>query len=144
MSDRAVSITVNYVLGLAIATLLISGLLVATGGLLEDRTESAARAELRVIGERVAGSVAMADRLARTSGAERVEVESTAPSRVAGTEYSIELEAADEELVLTTDDGDVTVRVPVANTTALADSRAPGGDVEVVLTSNDELEVRGP
>lgn len=142
MTDRGVSVVVNYVLGLGIATLLIGGLLVGTGAVLEDRQESAARSELRVIGERVSASVAMADRLAQTDGAVSIELESPAPSRVAGQTYTIRLNATSEEVVLETVDESVTVRVPFVNTTTVASSSATGGDVEIVLNAADELEVR--
>lgn len=141
MTDRGVSVALNYVLSLAITTLLISGLLFATGDVVGDRRESIVRGEMQIVGERVSAGLAMADRLART-GAMDVSVEVSAPPRVAGDPYSIELDAARREVVLTTADGSVSVGVPVKNETALAASTANGGRVEVVLTAAGELEVR--
>lgn len=142
MTDRGVSITVNYVLGLGIATILISGLLIGTGSILENRQETAVRSELRVVGERVAASVAMADRLAQTSGASTVSIVSPAPSRVASQSYTVRLDADDQEVVLVTVDESVEVRVPIANRTAVAESKAGGGDLRIVLNGGGELEVR--
>ena len=141
MTDRGVSVTLNYVLSLAIATLLISGLLFATGDVVGDRRESVVRGEMQVVGERVSAGLAIADRLART-GANTVVVEVSAPSRVAGQDYSIEVNATSREVVLRTTDPNVVARVPIRNETAIAESEANGGAVEVVLSAGGELEVR--
>lgn len=141
MTDRGVSVTLNYVLSLAIATLLISGLLFAAGNVVGDRRESVVRAEMQVVGERISSGLAMADRLART-GSNTVVVEVSAPRRIAGEDYSIEVNATSREVVLRTADPTVVVRVPVRNETAIAASEANGGRVEVVLSAGGELEVR--
>lgn len=142
MSDRGVSVTVNYVLGLGVATLLISGLLMATGGILEDRQESTVRSELEVVGEQVVTSLSAADRLAQLQGADSVVVTATAPQRVAGKAYTITVNGTSQEVVLENHDGSVSVEVPFHNTTDVSTSRAGGGDIEVVLTDAGELEVR--
>ena len=141
MTDRGVSVALNYVLSLAITTLLISGLLFATGDVVGDRRESIVRGEMQVVGERISAGLAMADRLART-GATEVSVEVAAPRRIGGEPYSIALDAADRAVVLETTDESTSVRVPVRNGTALASSTANGGPIEVVLDAGGELEVR--
>ena len=145
MSDRGVSISVNYVLTLAITTLLMTGLLFATGNIIEDRRDSATRSELRVVGERVATSLVAADRLAQSEPTD-VLVETDAPERVAGLPYTVSLNATSQQIVLETADTGVVVRVPFENRTAVADSSASGGSVRVVLTdpggSNEALEVQ--
>ena len=89
---RSVSVTVNYALNLVVATMLIGGVLTATGGMVQDRRESAARTELSVIGERIAGDLMAADRLAQTGSAgpgadPTVSISTAVPERVAGTRY---------------------------------------------------------
>ena len=145
MSDRGVSISVNYVLTLAITTLLMTGLLFATGNIIEDRRDSTTRSELRVVGERVATSLVAADRLAQSEPT-KVVVETDAPPRVAGLQYTVSVNATSKQVVLETADTDVVVRVPFENRTAVADSSASGGSVRIVLTdpggSNEALEVQ--
>lgn len=142
MTDRGVSVTISYVLSLAIATLLITGLLYAAGDVIGDRRESVTRAELRVVGEQISSDLMTADRLAQT-GADTVVVEAAGPNMIAGRQYTVAVNATSQEVVLETTSPDVTVRVPFRNTTSVADSRAPGGDVQIVL-SGGELEVQSP
>lgn len=137
--DRAVSVMVGYVLGLVIATLLISGLLIATGDVIGDRREAIVRGELEVVGQRVSAGLATADRLAQTGG-EQVTLEVAAPRRVAGAGYSVEVDAARQVVVLETTDPAVTVTVPFRNRTMVASTTATGGDVEIVLDGG-RLEV---
>lgn len=141
MTDRGVSVALSYVLTLAITTLLISGLLFATANVVGDRQESVTRTELQVVGERVSASLMTADRLVQ-SGASTVIVEVPAPQRVAGEGYSIALNATGGEVVLSTGDPAVVVRVPFRNETVVATSEANGGDVEIVFADDGELEVR--
>jgi FlaG/FlaF family flagellin (archaellin) len=139
--DRAVSTVVGYVLAIAITTLLISGLLITTGGVVDSRQESTARDSLRVFGQRIAANLMTADRLAET-GPETAAVRVSLPDRVATSGYSITVDSAGDELVLESHRADVTVRVPYATKTPVVDSSLTGGDVRVVLTAADELEVR--
>ena len=145
MTDRGVSVSVNYVLTLGIATLLMTTLLFATGNIVDDRLESSTRSELEVVGERVASSLMAADRLAQT-GSSVVEVETRAPDRVAGLQYTVTLNATSQQVVLETADPEVVVRVPFDNTTAVAESSASGGRVRIVLAdpggSDEALEVQ--
>ena len=142
MTDRAVSVTVNYVMSLAITTLLISGLLMSTGDVVGDRRESVVRGELEVVGERISAGIETADRLART-GATEVTLEVSAPRRVGGMSYSISVDGANRVVTLETRDPDVIVEVPFRNRTNVATTTTSGGTVEVALTGGD-LEVRSP
>ena len=145
MSDRGVSISVNYVLTLAITTLLMTGLLFATGNLVEDRRDSATRSELRVVGERVASSLMTADRLAQT-GSTKVVVQTDAPAQIAGSRYTVSLNASNQRVVIVAEKTGVTTRIPFENETAISDSNASGGGVRIVLANpggpNEALEVQ--
>lgn len=140
-SARGVSTTLSYVLTLSITAILISGLLIATGGVLEDRRESVTRDELRVIGQQASARLMAADRLAATEPAELV-VRGDFPDRIAGSAYTIAVNASGPHLRLAATDIDVSVTVPLANRTALAETRIVGGDLEITLTAADELEVQ--
>lgn len=95
--DRAVSITVNYVIVLGITAVLISGLLVGAGGYVQEQRESVVREELSVVAEQVAAGIDDADRLARADGgyvldgSRSVRVGVDLPDRVAGESYRIEV-----------------------------------------------------
>lgn len=145
MSDRAVSVTLNYVLTLAITTVLMTGLLFAAGNVVEDRRDSATRSELRVVGERVVTNLMAADRLVQTDASEVVMV-TDGPDRVAGLEYTVSLNATSQEIVLSTADPEIVVRVTFDNTTAVSDSSVDGGRTRIVLDdpggANEALEVQ--
>lgn len=143
---RAVSVTVNYALNLVIATLLVGGLLTATGGMVEDRRESAARTELSVLGERVAADLMAADRLALVgadgpSDDPTVALGVSLPERVAGAQYEISVRTSPSEVVLRSDFPEVTVRVEFRHDTPVADATVRGGDLRIVLSDDGDLEV---
>jgi hypothetical protein len=145
MNDRAVSSTLNYVLSLAIAALLVTGLLIASGGFVENRQEEVVRSELRVIGQQVAADIARADRLVAASddpASATVNVTQQFPDRLTGTTYRITLvEQANPELVLRSTSPEVTVTVDVQNRTTVDESSVDGGTIVVAYDGSD-LEVR--
>lgn len=140
--NRAVSTTLSYVLTLAIAAMLISGLLLATGTLVEGQQDSVARDNLEVIGQQLAGDIQTADRLVE-SGAEDVVVWSDHQERVADGGYTTTVNVTGENvtLVLESDRTDATIRTPVANETVVREASFRGGDV-VIERVDGELEVR--
>lgn len=129
MTDRAVSVTVNYVLTLAITALLLSGLLVAAGGLVESQSERAIRSELDVLGQHLAADIESADRLATVASGESAEVriETDLPTHVAGRSYRIAV--GESELELRTADPDVSVTVPFTTTNDIEERTIRGGDL---------------
>lgn len=145
--DRGVSVTVNYALNLVIATLLIGGVLTATGGMVEDRRESAVRTELTVVGERVAADLMATDRLAEvaSSGAASdptVSVSVSLPDRVAATRYEVRVETSPDRLVLVSDDPEVKVTVGFHHDTPVEETTVVGGDLHIAFDAGeDRLEV---
>jgi hypothetical protein len=140
-SDRAVSTALGYVLTLGIATILISGLLIAAGAAVEDQRDATTRGSLQVAGERLASNLMSADRLAETSGSREVSVAAALPARIAGTGYQVTVDPAASTLVLESDDPVVTVRVSFTTTTPVDAVAVRGGDLRIVL-SGGSLEVR--
>lgn len=142
--ERAVSVTVGYALNLAIATVLIAGLMTVTGDVVEDRRDGAIRAELSVVGNRVVADLMSADRMARAGTDPEVRIETALPGRVAGSSYSIAINAtpADPHVTLTPVDSSVVVTVPFRNATAVRNGTVAGGDLAVVLADDGRLEVR--
>jgi hypothetical protein len=142
--DRGQTITLDYTIGLGISVILVTGLLIAGAGFVDDQRERAARIELEVVGQQVAADVEAADRLAATTGANpTVRVSRELPGDVAGAEYRIELvEQADPHLELTATDPAVSVQVEFANVTAVSGSQVTGGPVAVAYTGSGTLELR--
>ncbi len=148
--DRAVSTTVTYVLTVAITTVLMSGLIMAAGGVLDDRTESATRNELAVVGERLANELVTADRLVVAGTESTVRLRTTHPTRVVGSSYTVLIRTGSDSpcdgpqcLVLSA--GDVTVTVPFTTDTPAARSSVTGGAIIVRYDrSAGTLEVTDP
>ncbi|WP_262178433.1 DUF7266 family protein [Haloarcula laminariae] len=143
MSDaRAVSTTLSYVLSLGIATVLITGLIVAGGSYIDSQREQVIRDELTVTGQQIASDIEWADRLVRAGdSAVTVRTNRSFSNSVTGAPYRVTLDDDNETVVLRTTDPDVTVRIGLAVETPLAESSILGGDLQVRYTGS-ELEVR--
>jgi FlaG/FlaF family flagellin (archaellin) len=146
MDDRAVSAVLGYILTLAVMTLLVSGLFLAAGNFVENQHERAIRAELEVVGNRLAADIAAVDRMALASGAVgEAELQSDMPELTAGQSYLIEISESGTAgvyfLNASTDDPDVEVSVRVRAETDLVEGTVNGGDVTVVFNGT-AMEVR--
>ena len=137
-TDRAVSVTVGYVMTLAISTLLLSGLFVAGGSFVETQRERATQGELTVVGERVAADLGTVDRLAASAASPAdltVNRSLTLPNRAAGTGYRIRVSASGTEgtVVLESDRSDRTVEVPFRSSEGVAvrNATVDGGDLRI-------------
>lgn len=139
--DRGASTVVGYVLNLGIATLLIAGLLVSGASLVDTQRERVTRAELDVIGNRIAADLETADRLLRT-GNSTVTVRSSLPETISGNQYRIEVRATDGsvEIVLDEFESGIVRTVPVGNVSSVETTSLVGGDVEIE-GSDHTLEV---
>lgn len=145
MTDRGTSLTLGYVLSLSIATVLVTGLLIAGGGFVDERRDQVVREELRVIGQHVASNVEKADRLVVAGDdVDTVAVNQSFPRAVTGAQYNIHLVPASsgsDHLFLNSSSQDIAVRVNVTTETDLRETTANGGTVAVVYDSN-ELVIR--
>lgn len=147
MGDRGVSAVFGYVLTLGIVTLLISGLLFAAGGFVENQHDRAIRAEFEVIGNRVAADIAAVDRLALAAGSTGgAELSTDLPRRTAGQPYQLSISPVGGAAsvyalnVSTTTASDVEVTVRVKSQTPLVTGTVAGGDVRVTYNGT-HLEV---
>lgn len=132
--ERAASITLNYVLAIAISAVLVTGLLVAGGNFVADQQESVVRNELSVVGQRLAADIERVDRMvAAGDDVDAARINRSLPTAAVGERYDVELDASpDPELVLTAEGADVSVSVSISNRTSLADSSVRSGSVAVV------------
>lgn len=129
-TDRGLSTTLNYVLVLGVVSILVTTLLAGVGGLVDDQQESASRAQLEVVGNRVAGDIGQIDTLATHAPGHDHAVRIDLPSRVVGSTYTVELTAVGDEhyeLTLSTGSRETTVTVPFRSTTPVAEGRLYGG-----------------
>lgn len=146
MRDRAVSPTLNYTLTLGISAILVVGLLTAGGNFVENQRDGVVNSELEVIGERLAGDIATADRLVQIGdGPTTLNVTAELPRRVSGAPYDVAVLTSDGNvsLELTSDSVDESVTASVSNVTAVAATNVTGGTLEIVYDrSADRLVVR--
>lgn len=144
--DRAVSIAVTHVLTIAVTTLIIGGLMMGTGYLLENEKEKSAEDSLETIGERLSSQLSSVDRATADGGEATIWADH--PQTVAGSGYTIELlddgvagekecsdqpllsDEIDQCLILTYHGGDVEVAVPVT-VTDVEESSTQGGTIEI-------------
>lgn len=128
--DRSISIVLNYVLVLAISSLLVTGLLVAGGSFVENNRERVIDSELTVIGNHIAGNIEQVDRLVTASqdnlGASGDEPEAyinqTFQDEVTGSSYAVTLvDGNPPQVVLRSFEPEVSVRVNVTVQTAVHD-----------------------
>lgn len=139
--DRGVSTALGYVLTLGITALLISGLLIAVTGVVDDRRTQTDRATMEVVGQRIAANLMSADRLAETDPEELVVVVDL-PARLTQRGYTVEVDGSAGQIALRVDGGQASATVSFANSTAVQDGTVRGGDLQIVLTPADELEVQ--
>jgi len=142
--DRAVSVTVGYVLNFAMAALLISGVLVAGGGLIESQTKQVTTNELTVVGQQVADELSSADRLVRAGDVSALSIRSDLPRRTAAGAYTINItvDGNDGAIVLETSSPEVSVTVPFRIQSDLQADRVQGGPIRIEYdAANDRLRV---
>jgi len=144
--DRGVSVTVNYVIALSITAVLISGLLIAGSGYVENERDRVVREELEVVAEQLAAGIDDADRLARaTTATPELRVGVDLPDRVASETYRIEItnqsvlgtQPFRYELTLRSAQSDVSVTLTVSTLVPLSETSVNGGWVVVELDGGE-------
>jgi hypothetical protein len=143
--DRAVETALNYAILLGVATVLMSTLVFGVSGVVNDQQERAVRAQLETVGNRLAVDVGAVDNLARPGGATEASVAADLPARAAGARYTVAVESVGGDryrLVLASTDPEVTVRVPFAARTPVAETTVRGGPL-VVEYDGSSVVVRG-
>jgi hypothetical protein len=143
--DRGVSVTLNYVLALGISAILVTGLLIAGGGFVEDTRERVVYSEMTVIGNHIAGNLEQADRLVQaSSGDTTVQINESFQRQVTGATYQVELnDSGTPQVVVTADELDASVEINMTVQTDLDETTSVGGGTIAVVydQSNDQLKV---
>ena len=149
---RGVSVTVGYILTLAVAALLLGVLVTGASGLLAGQSEIVVGDELNVVGNQLAANIDEADQLARiarddatASGTDgRVVLDVRLPDRVSGSEYDVEIDDASRTITLEALNPEVTVEVAYPDTEMELEGpdRFRGGSIRLVYDGGDTLEVQ--
>ncbi|WP_255196615.1 DUF7266 family protein [Halorarius litoreus] len=139
--NRGVSAVLAYTLTLGITSLLVIGLLVATGGFASDQRHETVHDELEVLGQQLAADLSAADRLVRNGG-QSVSVRRSLPNEATGIPYTIEVVGGTPTVIrLSTSDPNVVVEVQVRTQTPVSSSSVSSGDV-IFVESSGNLVVR--
>jgi hypothetical protein len=161
--DRGLSVTLGYTLTLSITAVLIAGLLIAGGTLIEDQRRAIASDELTVSGQQLAGGFEDVDRLAAAADDGTVRVNVWLPDDVgAGGGYSLRVvnhptpadQPARATVVVTAETIDVSRNVSFRTQHPVTNRTLPGGPVtirfadgngdgkyELVVAAADEREI---
>jgi hypothetical protein len=130
---RGVSKALGYVLGVAIITMLLSGLIIATSNVVEDAADRGTEAELQVAGDQLAGKVMEVDRVADSESNTEVTVRANVQARAGGSQYRVDVDPSEDQLILESTSKDVSVVIPVKVQSDLEDRSATSGDLYVAL-----------
>lgn len=146
LSDRrGVSTALGYVIALSISAILISGLLIAGGTLVENERESVARDQLAVAAEQLASGVMDADRLAASADGGTVRVRVWLPERAGSAPYAVQIvpqstppgQPYAATLVAKSEVLDISVNLTVRSSFELAARTVEGGPVVITHTETD-------
>lgn len=139
-TERGISFTVSYVVTLAITTVLIAGVLIAAGGIVQDQRENAIQGEATVVADKTAAGVMAADRLVRQAGRANVTINLQLPQVLANKPYTVGLRTGDDgtatAVVIRTQSPSVRVSVPLTTRTTAAATTVTGGEVRVVYRAD--------
>lgn len=145
-AERGVSIALDYIIMLGIATVVLASVTFIAGEVIDTQHDRAIEEELTATGETLAADIQSAERLANSSGdAENSTVELTTqlPNLVGGASYSITVNGSAQELHLITTRPAVEIIVPFTGELVLEEEQVVnGGTVEIVLNGDGNLEVK--
>lgn len=133
------SVTVGYVLTLAIGAMLLSGVVIGVGGVIDSQTDRAVQSDLSVLGQTAAANVESADRLARAAEAGQsnaagatnatVAVAVDLPTRVAGIPYRIAVD--DDAVTLRTDRREAAMEIAHTARVNVTPTTVRGGPIRI-------------
>lgn len=146
--DRAVSIAITHALTIAITTVLLSGLLISSGALLESQEQRVSNQQLSEIGSDVLSYLHDFDRMSSSGEDVQSTVTPNYPDRIVDSyAYTIELrETANgyAGIEIRTHRLDQSVQYEIALETDIQESTVRGGDVEINLCKDpQEITVGG-
>lgn len=147
MNERALSVAVTHALTVAISTILVSGLIIGAGTLLESQEQNVGEDQLREVGSDAVTYVNTLDRLNGTGENVTVTVAPDYPERIVGSyRYTIQLYNTSERrgLEIRSEALGRERRYPISTTNArLTNTSTSAADVQISLCKNGEITVAG-
>jgi len=138
--SRAVSIAITHALTIAITTVLISGLLISSGELLESQQQRVGEEQFDDIGADMISLINSLDRLNATGENVTASVTPSYPERVAGHSWKVELSGGGQNrfgtthaLNISSDSFDRTIQYPLSTNNAKVDVGATTTDSSPVI-----------
>lgn len=137
---------ISYALTIVIATILITGLVIAGSTHVSDQRSRTAQGQMDAVAQQVAGSLEVADRLVRADVDDEpsaLELERDLPRQIQTTGYSVTITGSDVVVSSPLSDRDVRVSYEIDPTTDIdTDTTVRGGTIVISWdTSSDELVV---
>ncbi|MFP4590708.1 MAG: hypothetical protein ACLFMX_01405 [Halobacteriales archaeon] len=128
---RGVSTTISFILATGITVILVAGLLLSFGAMMDGQENRAIDSELSTVAEGLAVDVERAAHQAdRLEGDDSMAMRIEAPQRIAGAFYTIEVDGSTDQLTVYTDER--TRSVELANASAVGSSSVAGGTIWIV------------
>lgn len=146
MSDRGVSVALDYIIMLMIATVMLAGIVAVSGTLIDSQVDSGIENELAATGESLAADIQDTERLYNSSadGDPHVRLTAELPDRVGGVTYAISYNESTGELQLWTTSPEKHVTVPVAaDRLIIPETIHSNRDIVIESTGEGDLEVSG-
>jgi hypothetical protein len=146
--DRGVTSPLEYVYTFALATILITGLIIAATNAAGDQRRRTADAQMEVVAQQVAGNLEAADRLLESAaGAPDLRLERKLPDTLLGSGYTVTIGTGSNPTVAVTSsltDRTVTATAELSATQIGTEQVFQGGEIEIVygsFASGSNLEV---
>lgn len=144
--SRGLSTVVSYTLTLAITGILIAGIIAGVTGFVESQSEVTATNQLEIAGSTLESEISTIHGIATNPADSNQDITTSVnlPARTASGEYTITV--TDDQIQLTTVDGDVTVEEPLPDAndklSITSNGRIDGGSVEVGYAGGNTIEVK--
>ncbi|WP_246987831.1 DUF7266 family protein [Halorientalis marina] len=138
--SRGASIPLTHALSLGITALLIAGLLLGSGQLLDRQTERVTEKGLADVSEGVTNEITRIDRLATTDGNTDADLSSrvTFPARIAGEGYDITLRERSGTAVLYANASGLSRQVQLSLDSDVCPRSINGGPIRIVYDNSDD------
>lgn len=146
MDDRAVTPALTHALTIGISAILITGLLVGAGGLLDSQRTYVVENGLENVGGAVTSELVRMDQFDTDGVDADVTFTTSHPTTVGGKTYDVGLEPGSPQSTLSleaTDESELTVRYSFENETDVCESAVDGGEITVAYDHSEPcIELR--
>lgn len=140
--DRAVSVTLDYILMLMIATIFLAAAVSISAALIDGQMDRGIEGELRATGEKLAADIQDVERLYNTSNNHPTTLQLTSdlPPHVSGESYQIEIEGGGP-MTLREPQSEIEIQVALASDLVISTDGTVRGGTVVISAENGEIEV---